>query len=112
MIEVEIFFRPTYSALSSIPFPHLKFHPSWNDPTWFWLCWDRNRKVFFAFDCDKLEFEYLPTIAWLLPSIYQMEYPIVRPNSLLDFFINSNSFRFSLTILVLPGSTIEQTILC
>jgi hypothetical protein len=71
----------------------------------------RRIKVVLTLYRDKLEFEYLASIAGLSPCVNKMEDSVVRPDALSQLFVHPNAIWRTRTSFGLLRGTIEETIL-
>lgn len=111
MVEVQLIWCAADHALTTVSLPDLQFHRSGDEASPDRVGSHRRSEVFLAFDGHELELENLSALALVSPGVNKMENPVVRPNPLLQFFIDPDTFRWSKTTTRLLSSLVEKAIL-
>jgi len=111
VIKVKFVFGAAFHALAFIAPPNGKLDSGRNDSSARWInnCW--NADIFATFNGDQTELENTTMLIGLLPGIDEMKYPVVSPNSRVDFFVDSHFLRWPQPNLGFLGGTMKFSVL-
>jgi hypothetical protein len=85
VIEVQLVGRFAQPAFSAIPLPHFEFDRGRDDSAALHINAGGLTEILVVIYRYELELEHLSMVITLLPSIYEMEYAVVRPNARMNF---------------------------